>query len=144
MKMGLLNIFSVYMIIATVFFLIDLIWLGVVAKGFYAKHLGHMLREQVNWSAAVAFYLVYIAGIQIFVVGPALKGSWSMMHTALLGGVLGFFAYCTFDLTALALFKHWPVRVAVVDIAWGTLLTAATAATALFVARVVLKTAGGA
>ncbi|WP_419658933.1 conserved uncharacterized membrane protein, DUF2177 [Desulfosarcina variabilis str. Montpellier] len=142
MKMDAINILAVYTITAVVFLLIDLFWLGIVAKGFYARHLGHLLREQVNWPAAVVFYLVYIAGIQVFVVGPALLGDWRMGHAALLGGMLGFFAYCTFDLTCMALFNAWPLVVTIVDIVWGTLLTAATAATALFVARTMLKTVG--
>lgn len=142
MKMGAITMLSVYAITAVVFFLIDMIWLGVVAKGFYARHLGHLLREQVNWPAAVAFYLVYIAGIQVFVVGPALIGDWRMGHAALLGGMLGFFAYCTFDLTALALFKSWPLQVAAVDICWGTLLTAVTTTMAVFLARALFKALG--
>ena len=138
MKMLAVHTLSVYGITAVVFFMIDLFWLGIVAKGFYARHLGHLLREQVNWSAAILFYLVYIAGIQVFAVGPALRSGSGIGHALLLGGMLGFFAYCTFDLTCMALFKDWPLVVTIVDIAWGTLLTAATAATALLVARTML------
>ena len=142
MKIGVASTLTVYAITAGVFFLIDLFWLGVLAKGFYAKHLGHLLREQVNWPAAVAFYLVYIAGIQVFVVGPALQGGWGVGHTALWGGLLGFFAYCTFDLTALALIKSWPLPVVFVDIAWGTVITAATAAAVIILSRTLIKALG--
>ena len=139
MKATLINLSLFYVITAAVFFAIDLIWLGVIAKGFYAKHLGHMLREQVNWPAAILFYLVYIGGIQLFVLVPGLKHGWGGMHVALMGSLLGFFAYCTFDLTALALFKSWPLFVTVVDIGWGTLLTGGTAFAALALMRMLVN-----
>ena len=139
MKFTLYNLSFLYVITAVVFFAIDLIWLGVIAKGFYAKHVGHLLREQVNWPAAIIFYAVYIAGIQVFVMIPALQNGWGPFHTALIGAMLGFFAYCTFDLTALALLKSWTVFVSVVDILWGTVLTGATASAALVLSGLLLK-----
>lgn len=127
-----------YLITAGAFFMIDLIWLGVVAKGFYARHLGGLLREGVNWTAAVLFYLIYIAGIQVFVLIPAIGTGAGLLATAVKGGLLGLLAYATFDLTALALLRHWSVTVTVVDMLWGTLLTACTSALALFVVRVLV------
>ena len=129
----------IYGITTIVFFLIDLIWIGVVAKNFYASTIGHMLRDSVNWAAALLFYCIYIGGIVTFVVVPALKNGTGIRHAALMGGVLGLFAYGTFDLTALALIKGWPVVVTVVDMVWGTLLTAGTAGGSLWIAQTFLK-----
>lgn len=131
--------FLVYGLTAIVFFIIDLFWLGVVAKGLYDRYIGGLLRDQVNWVAAVLFYVIYIGGIQLFVLVPALQDSSSILRAALMGGLLGFFAYSTFDLTSLALIRNWPVTVTVIDIIWGTLLTGSTAAVVVWLARTVLK-----
>ncbi len=112
---------------AAVFFAIDLVWLGVVASGFYQKHLGHLLRPDVLWAPALAFYTVYIAGILVFAVLPGLEAG-SLGRTVALGAFLGLFAYATFDLTSMALFRDFPGIVVVVDLAWGTVLTATVAA----------------
>ena len=135
MPLDLRTLLMAYSITAGVFFMIDLFWLGVVAKGFYARHVGDLLRETVNWGAAILFYLIYIAGIQTFVLMPALDQGWRPLDAALRGGFLGFFAYATFDLTCLALFKNWSLTVTVVDMLWGTVLTAGTSAAALFIIR---------
>jgi uncharacterized membrane protein len=139
MKLEIINVLSVYGVTAFTFFAIDLLWLGVVAKDFYAKFIGNMLNDHVNWGAALTFYLIYIGGVVLFVLIPALKSGSGVLHVFVMGGLLGFFAYSTFDLTALALFKNWPLIVAVVDIVWGTLLTAGTAAASLWIIQNVLK-----
>lgn len=116
-----------YLLTVPVFFAIDMVWLGLVAKNFYNKYLGKMLTENVIWSAAIVFYLVYIAGIIYFAVLPAVvKGSFSkaIINGALLGGL----AYATYDLTNLATLKGWPFTVVWVDILWGMTLTALVAA----------------
>ncbi len=104
-----------------VFFAVDLLWLGVVARGIYQKNLAHLLSPNVNWPAAFVFYFIYIAGIIFFAVRPALADS-SLPRAALLGALFGFFTYATYDLTNLATLKDWPVKIVLVDIAWGTLL----------------------
>lgn len=110
----------------------DFAWLGWIAKGFYAKGLGGLLLARPNIAAAIAFYLIYAAGVQVFCVYPALAaGSWS--RASLAGALFGFFAYATYDLTNLATLKGWPLSVALVDLVWGTVLTA-VAATAGFAA----------
>lgn len=104
-----------------VFFAVDMVWLGLAAKGFYRSRLSHLLRDQTQWTAVLAFYLIYIAGIVFFAVRPAvLSGS---AGKALLYGVLfGFFTYATYDLTNLATLKDWPLSVTLVDICWGSVL----------------------
>ena len=125
--MTLLSLAKLYGLTAAAFFAIDLVWIGVVAQAFYRQHLGHLMRADALWPAAILFYAIYIAGILVFAVLPGLESeSWS--RTIALGAFLGLFAYATFDLTCLALFEGFPPVVVVVDLAWGTFLTASVAA----------------
>jgi uncharacterized membrane protein len=118
--------FLVYLITVPIFFIIDLVWLGAIAKGFYQKHLGYLMRPQINWTAAILFYLVFIIGIVIFAVRPALELQ-SPMRALVYGALFGFFAYATYDLTNLATVKDWPVIVTAIDLVWGTVLCGAVA-----------------
>jgi uncharacterized membrane protein len=115
-----------YAVTLVLFFAIDLVWLGVVAKNFYRQHIGHLMSADVNWGAALLFYLVYIAGIVFFAVKPAFEAG-SAARAAAYGAAFGFIAYATYDLTNQATMKDWPVLVTVIDLAWGTTLTAAVA-----------------
>jgi uncharacterized membrane protein len=135
MRLAPLNILTLYGITAVSFFIIDLIWIAGVAKTFYARTIGGMMRDQVNWPAAILFYGIYIGGIVVFVLLPSLKEASSLSRVAILGALLGLFAYGTFDLTALALFKDWPVSVTLVDMLWGTVLTAGAATLSMWIAR---------
>ena len=113
---------------AVVFFGLDLLWLGVVARGFYARQMGDLLREQPSLGVAGLFYAVYVGGIVLLATVPALHcQSWR--KALLLGVALGVVAYGTYDLTNLATLRRWPVALALVDLAWGSALTglAATA-----------------
>jgi len=110
-----------YLITLAVFFLIDMVWLGVVAKGFYRKHLGAMLSPKVNWIAAILFYLLFIVGMLVFAVKPALAAG-EPVKALLLGALLGLISYATYDLTNQATIKDWPLVVTIVDLVWGTVL----------------------
>ncbi len=116
------------------FVAIDLVWLGVVAKDFYRSELGALMADPINWPPGVAFYLVFAVGVVIFAVQPALT-SGGVMRAAWLGLMFGFFAYATYDLTNLAVMKGFPWRMALVDIAWGSVLTAMAAAIGTAVAQ---------
>jgi len=118
--------FLVYLITVPIFFIIDLVWLGVIAKGFYQKHLGYLMRPQINWAAAILFYLLFIIGIVLFAVRPALELQ-SPTRALVYGALFGFFAYATYDLTNLATVKDWPVIVTAIDLIWGTVLCGAVA-----------------
>ncbi len=120
------DVLKLYAGMAVVFFVIDLVWIGVVAQRFYERQIGFLLADEVRWGAALLFYAIYITGILVFAVLPGLEVD-SLVRAASLGALLGFFAYATFDLTSLALFEGFPTRVVVVDLAWGTVLTAAVA-----------------
>ncbi len=125
---------KLYLLTVPVFFIIDLIWLGVVARGFYQKNLKYILSPNVNWTAAIIFYLIYIAGILIFAVLPAVaKGS--LRHAVVWGALFGFFTYATYDLTNLALLKDWPIIIVIVDILWGVVLCSVVATLSFFVAK---------
>lgn len=117
---------KLYLLTVPVFFAIDLIWLGLVARSFYQKHLGYILSPEVNWPAAIVFYLIYIVGIIFFAVRPALEVE-SLSRALFLGACFGFITYATYDLTNLATLKDWPLIVVIVDIAWGTVLCALVA-----------------
>jgi uncharacterized membrane protein len=112
---------TLYLVTLAVFFVIDMIWLGFVAKDFYRKHLGSMLSSKVNWAAALLFYLVFVAGLLVFVMRPALAQG-EPLKALLLGGLFGLISYATYDLSNLATLKDWPVIVTIVDLAWGTAL----------------------
>ena len=120
------RLLSVYAVTLPIFFAIDLVWLGVVAKAFYRRHLGHLLAADVNWPAAIAFYLLFIAGIVLFAVRPALEAN-SAMRALAYGALFGFFTYATYDLTNHATMRDWPAIVTVVDLGWGTTLSAVVA-----------------
>lgn len=108
---------------AVVFFGLDFIWLSTMTSTFYRERMGDLLLDRPNIGAAALFYLVYVAGVVHFAVSPALlNGSW--MTALLNGALLGLVAYGTYDMTNLATLKGWPVSVGLVDMAWGTTLTA--------------------
>jgi uncharacterized membrane protein len=119
-----------YLATVPVFFAIDLVWLGVVAREFYRNQLGSLMADQIVWPVAILFYLLFIAGLIIFAVAPAIEaGSWT--RALVLGAAFGFFAYATYDLTNLATLRDWPPLLTLVDITWGTVL-GGTVATASF------------
>ncbi len=121
----MLLFFKLYLITFIIFFLIDMLWLGVIAKNVYKHYLGHLMATRVKWLAAMLFYLLFIGGIVFFVLMPAVdKGQW---HYALLvGGLFGFITYATYDLTNLATLENWPLKITAIDLAWGTTLGAMT------------------
>lgn len=112
-----------YGTVGATMFAVDLVWLGVVAKSFYARHLGDLLRPQVRWGPAVLFYLLYVAAVVVFVVLPAAERQ-SLARAVALGAFFGLAAYATYDLTSLAMIQDFPMTVVVVDLAWGMVLTA--------------------
>jgi uncharacterized membrane protein len=125
---------KLYLLTVPVFFAIDLVWLGVVARDFYRSNLGHVVSPQVNWWPALVFYLLYIVGILIFAVVPAL-GQASVRKAILYGALFGFFTYMTYELTNMATIADWPLKVVVIDICWGVVLSASVATASYFIGR---------
>lgn len=111
---------------------IDFIWIGVVAKSFYQKHIGFIMAEKFSITPAVIFYALYAFGIMYFVVNPALAIK-SFSSAIFRGALLGLLAYSAYDLTNQATLAKWPLKVTVVDILWGTVLTALVSAIAYLV-----------
>jgi len=115
---------KLYLVVLVVFFAIDMVWLGLVARTFYRKYLGYLMAPSPNWLAAIIFYLLFILGILVFVVLPGLEAN-SLKTTLLRAALFGLITYATYDLTNLATVKDWPVLVTVVDMMWGVVLSVA-------------------
>ena len=121
-----------YLITLPVFLAIDLVWLSLIARKFYAQYLGYLMKTNVNFVAAGLFYLLFVVGLVVFSVLPALeKNSW--IQALLLGALLGLISYATYDLTNLATIKDWPLLVTIVDMVWGTVLGALVSLVSYFI-----------
>lgn len=130
--MTIANFIKIYLITIPIFFAIDMIWLGLLARNFYQEQLGHLMRTNVNWTAAIIFYLIFIVGLVVFVISPAIeKTSWT--HSLIYGALFGLIAYATYDLTNLATMKDFPLTVAVVDMIWGMILSASVSIVSYFI-----------
>ncbi|HRD67863.1 MAG TPA: DUF2177 family protein [Candidatus Competibacter sp.] len=114
--------FKVYLATFSAFFIMDMLWLGLVARELYRKQLDFLLAPDPNWFAAVIFYFSFVAGLVIFVIGPGLKAD-SLKTTLLLAAFFGWVTYATYDLTNLATVKNWPLLITIVDMIWGTVLS---------------------
>ena len=114
---------KLFLIALPVFFAIDMVWLVLVARNFYQKQIGFLMKPEINWFAAIIFYLLFIAGLVTFVISPAIE-KHSLAHAILFGALFGLITYATYDLTNLATLKDWPLLVTVVDLIWGTVLAA--------------------
>jgi uncharacterized membrane protein len=123
-----------YIVTLIVFFAVDIVWLGFIAKDLYRKHLGFIMSEKPNWSAAIVFYMGYIVGLIFFALYPALQNG-SLVYAALVGGFFGLITYATYDMTNLATLKDWPKFIVVVDIIWGTVLCSATTSISFIILR---------
>ena len=117
-----MNFIKLYLVALFVFFAIDLLWLGVIAKNLYREQIGFLMADEIRWGAAFIFYGLYLFGLVFFAIMPAFKqGMW---NTALLNGALfGLICYATYDLTNLATLKGWPVKIVIYDLIWGTFIS---------------------
>jgi uncharacterized membrane protein len=123
-----------YAVTLVLFVAIDLVWLMWLARPTYVAEMGSLLRKEPHLIAAIAFYLLYAAGLVIFAVSPGLKAD-SAMHAMVMGACLGLIAYGTYDLTNLAVLNGYSARIALIDMAWGLALSGATAALAVAICR---------
>ncbi len=112
--------------------LLDFVWLGFVAKKAYYGEMGNLLLDKPHMIPALIFYVLYVIGVVVFVVNPALaKGS--LAHAASYGALFGLVAYATYDMTNLAVLKNYSVKIALIDLAWGMVITAAVATVTYYV-----------
>jgi len=121
--MTLKKMLILYGMSLAVFLVIDMIWLGVIARGLYRRHLAHLLSPRPNWPAAIVFYLLFVGGVLTFVVLPAISQQ-SLLHALTYGLLFGLITYATYDLTNLATLRDWPLLITVVDLLWGSVLCA--------------------
>ena len=129
-----MKLIPLYLGTAITFFIVDMLWLGLIAKNLYRDNLKSLLAEDFNRIAAFSFYALFIVGILIFAVLPALKdGNFS--KALIFGALFGFFTYATYDLTNLTTLKNGPLNLTFIDIAWGTFLTATVASAGYFIGR---------
>ena len=135
--MTMSDFFKLYAVAFTAFLIIDLIWLGVVARSFYQAQMGHLMRANVNWVAAIIFYLIFVAGIVVLVVWPAIEQK-SLAQAIVLGAVLGLVTYAAYDLTNLATLEGFPITVAIVDLVWGAVLCSTVSAVTYLVSAKLL------
>ena len=133
---------SAYVIALVVFLIVDGIWLATVARSIYVPRIGSIMLEQPRWGVAAIFYLLYPAGLVYFAVMAGWRDA-SWQAAALNGAVLGFIAYLTYNATNLALLKGYDGVIAVLDTAWGTVLSAATAAATVAVLAALGRAAPG-
>ena len=112
-----------YFIALLTFFVIDIVWLVVIAKKLYQDQLGFIMSDKPNWFVAVLFYLIFVVGLVFFVINPAIERE-SISYAIFVGMLFGFITYSTYDLTNLATLKDWPVMITVIDLIWGSSLGA--------------------
>jgi uncharacterized membrane protein len=125
---------KLYFATLAVFFAVDMLWLGVISRTFYKKHLGYLMAPDVNWYAALIFYFLFIAGILVFVVLPGIKEN-SLPMLMIKAALFGLITYATYDLTNLATVKDWPLIITVVDLIWGMVLTTIVSTAGFFIGK---------
>ena len=113
---------------------LDFIWLSYIAKKMYQNSIGSILLEKPNMLAALLFYIIYVIGVVVFVLNPALTKN-SLAHATAYGALFGLVCYATYDLTALAALKGFDIKIVAIDLLWGTFLTSVVASVTFLVVR---------
>lgn len=126
--------FKLYFITLIAFLAIDSLWLGLVAPSFYQSQIGFIMAESPNLIAAGLFYLLFIFGMVVFIVEPGVREG-TLMKAVARGALFGLVTYATYDLTNLATLEGWPILVTIVDLAWGTFLSAAVTLVSVWVGK---------
>lgn len=111
----------------------DLVWLGFIAKNLYREQIGFLMSDEIRWIPAIIFYALYLCGLVLFAILPALKEE-NLMLALFYGGMFGLISYATYDLTNLATLKGWPVKVVVYDLIWGTFISGVTSILTFWIA----------
>lgn len=132
----MLNSMLKYLIVLVVFLVLDFIWLVLVAKKPYRKYLGFLMREKPDFISAFVFYIIFIIGLMVFVIAPAL-GKGSVSDAILRGALFGLVTYSTYDLTNQATIKGWPSKITIIDLLWGTCVSAMTALLGFLIIQVI-------
>lgn len=133
-----MQILTLAAIVFPIMVVLDLLWIGYLGAGFYRSQLGAMLRPDVVWPAAIAFYVIYAFAIAFFVLAPSIATKASLLRVLLVGAFLGLAAYAAYDFTNLATITGWPLPLTFVDLLWGTVITAVTSAATYYIATKIL------
>ena len=128
----MLAYFRDYAITFISFLLVDMIWLVFIARKLYQNNIGHLMSPTVNWAAALIFYALFIVGLLFFVIHPALAQN-SLRNALMVGALFGLITYATYDLTNLATLRDWPVLITIIDLIWGSTVSALTSALSFFI-----------
>ncbi|MGG5372625.1 DUF2177 family protein [Enterococcus sp. AZ196] len=129
----MVNLLKLFGVAAASFLVLDLLWLLVFARRMYQENLGHLM-GQTKIVPAVIFYGIYLIGLLLFIVTPALEKG-SLFYAIAAGGFLGLLCYGTYDLTNMATLNNWPAMITIIDLIWGTFVTAAVSGFTVFVAQ---------
>lgn len=133
-----INYPALYAITASIFVVLDALWLGVIAKKLYATELKGLMTSNVKWGAAILFYALFVAGIIYFVTAPALKAD-SASSVVMAGAFFGLVTYATYDLTSYATLKNFPLKIVIIDLLWGTVLSTTVASLSYLVYTRVIR-----
>ena len=133
------NYIYAFLVSIGVMTVLDAAWLGLVAPAFYKKHIGFLLADNPNWTAALIFYIIFVSGVTVFVVYPGWDLDKSLMTIGLLGALFGLVTYATYDLTNQSTIKDWPIIVTIVDMVWGAVLTSAVSVVSVLILKTFLK-----
>ncbi|MFZ4564225.1 MAG: DUF2177 family protein [Bacteroidales bacterium] len=125
---------KLYFATLAVFFAVDMVWLVLVARSFYKKHLGYIMSPTINWIPAIIFYILFVVGLLVFVVIPGVKEN-SLQSTFLRAVLFGLITYATYDLTNLATINQWPLAVTLVDLVWGMVLSSIVSVAGFYLAK---------
>lgn len=130
----MMQFMKLYLITFVVFFAIDIIWLGFISRGLYQQYLGYLMKPNVNWVAAILFYVLFIGGLIFFVINPGIEKD-SYLYVIGAGAFFGLITYATYDMTNLATIKDWPLLITVIDLIWGTLLCTLTSLITFYITK---------
>ncbi len=133
MSYNLFMFTKLYFITLPILLAIDMVWLGLVAKGFYAEKIGYLMKSEISWLPAILFYIMFAVAIVFFVLVPNMSASW--VRVLLTGAFLGFVAYGAYDLTNHATIREWPLAMTLVDMIWGAVLSGVTSLLTFLVAK---------
>jgi len=127
-----MTFFKLYLVSLVVFFAIDLVWLGIIAKNLYREQIGFLMADEIRWGPAILFYCLFIAGLVFFAVLPAFNEG-NLFSALFYGAFFGLVCYATYDLTNLATLKGWPMKIVVYDLLWGTFISGLTSLTTFWI-----------
>lgn len=123
---------KIYFVALPIFILLDFLWVGVIAKSFYFRNIGHLMAKEFNWIAILFFYLIFIFGLVLFVIYPAIEKK-SFLNVVLFGTLFGLVTYATYDFTNWATLKNWPIVLTFFDIFWGMLICCVVSSLTYFI-----------